>query len=41
VLAQAKRSEKFDSKKLDDIEAFMRDPRGWSKAHGGTAGAGG
>jgi orotate phosphoribosyltransferase len=41
VLAVAKRSEKFDSKKLDDVEAFMRDPRGWSKAHGGTAGAGG
>jgi orotate phosphoribosyltransferase len=41
VLAVAKKSEKFDSAKLDDVEAFMRDPRGWSKAHGGTAGAGG
>jgi orotate phosphoribosyltransferase len=40
VLAVAKKSEQFDSKKLDDVEAFMRDPRGWSKAHGGTAGAG-
>jgi orotate phosphoribosyltransferase len=40
VLAVAKKSEKFDSKKLDEVEAFMRDPRGWSKAHGGTAGAG-
>jgi orotate phosphoribosyltransferase len=41
VLAVAKKSEKFDSAKLNDVEAFMRDPRGWSKAHGGTAGAGG
>ena len=41
VLAVAKKSEKFDSKKLEDVEAFMRDPRGWSNAHGGTAGAGG
>lgn len=41
VLAVAKKSEKFDSRKLDDVEAFMRDPRVWSKAHGGTAGFGG
>jgi orotate phosphoribosyltransferase len=41
VLAVAKASGKFDKAKLDEIEAFMRDPRGWSKAHGGTAGAGG
>jgi len=41
VLAAAKKSEKFDAAKLDEVEAFMRDPRGWSKAHGGTAGFGG
>jgi orotate phosphoribosyltransferase len=41
VLAVAKKSEKFDQTKLNEVEAFMRDPRGWSKAHGGTAGAGG
>src|SRR5215470_17214725 len=41
VLAVAKKSEKFAPEKLKDVEAFMRDPRGWSKAHGGTAGAGG
>ena len=40
VLAFAKKSEKFDEAKLKEVEAFMRDPRGWSKAHGGTAGAG-
>ena len=40
VLAVAKRSEKFDPAKLNEVEAFMRDPRGWSKAHGGTAGFG-
>jgi orotate phosphoribosyltransferase len=40
VLAVAKKSEKFDVAKLNEVEAFMRDPRGWSKAHGGTAGFG-
>jgi orotate phosphoribosyltransferase len=40
VLAAAKKSEKFDAAKLNEVEAFMRDPRGWSKAHGGTAGFG-
>jgi len=40
VLAVAKKSEKFEPAKLDEVEAFMRDPRGWSKAHGGTAGFG-
>jgi orotate phosphoribosyltransferase len=40
VLAVAKKSKKFEAAKLDEVEAFMRDPRGWSKAHGGTAGAG-
>jgi hypothetical protein len=23
--------------KLKEVEAFMRDPAGWSKAHGGVA----
>ena len=41
VLKVAKASGKFDSGKLAEVETFMRDPRGWSKAHGGTAGAGG
>lgn len=41
VLAVAKKSEKFDPAKLAEVEKFMHDPRGWSKAHGGTAGAGG
>lgn len=41
VLAVAKTSGKFDAGKLNEVEAFMHDPRGWSKAHGGTAGAGG
>ena len=40
VLGVAKQSGKFDKAKLDEIESFMRDPRGWSKAHGGTTGAG-
>ena len=41
VLEVAKASGKFDAQKLGDVEAFMNDPRGWSKAHGGTAGVGG
>jgi orotate phosphoribosyltransferase len=40
VLAVAKKSEKFDAAKLNEVEAFMHDPRGWSKAHGGPAGFG-
>jgi orotate phosphoribosyltransferase len=39
VLAVAKASNKFDARKLAEVENFMRDPRGWSLAHGGTAGA--
>ena len=39
MLAVAKKSGKFDEAKLKEVETFMRDPRGWSKAHGGaTAG---
>jgi orotate phosphoribosyltransferase len=37
VLAVAKASGKFDPKMLADVEAFMHDPAGWSKAHGGVA----
>ena len=36
VLAAAKASGKFDPGMLAEVEAFMRDPNGWSKAHGGT-----
>jgi orotate phosphoribosyltransferase len=37
VLAVAKESGKFDAVKLAEIEKFMHDPAGWSKAHGGVA----
>jgi orotate phosphoribosyltransferase len=37
VLAVAKESGKFDKGKLAEVEGFMRDPTGWSKAHGGAA----
>ena len=37
VLAVAKKSGKFDSDKLKEVESFMKDPAGWSKAHGGVA----
>jgi len=37
VLAVAKASGKFDPAKLAEVEAFMHDPAGWSKAHGGVA----
>ncbi len=40
VLGVAKASQRFDAATLQEVEAFMRDPRGWSKAHGGTAGFG-
>lgn len=39
VLAAAKESGSFDAAKLSEVETFMHDPVGWSKAHGGTAGA--
>lgn len=41
VLAFAKGSGRFDAGVLAEVEKFMHDPRGWSKAHGGTAGAAG
>jgi orotate phosphoribosyltransferase len=37
VLGVAKASGKFDPKMLAEVEAFMHDPAGWSKAHGGAA----
>jgi orotate phosphoribosyltransferase len=37
VLAVAKASNKFDKGKLAEVEKFMHDPAGWSKAYGGTA----
>jgi orotate phosphoribosyltransferase len=37
VLKVAKASGKFDPARLADVEAFMHDPAGWSKAHGGVA----
>jgi orotate phosphoribosyltransferase len=37
VLAVAKASGKFEQGKLAEVEKFMHDPAGWSKAHGGVA----
>ncbi len=37
VLAVAKESGKLSGAMLDEVEKFMRDPPGWSKAHGGVA----
>jgi orotate phosphoribosyltransferase len=37
VLAVAKASGKFDPAMLAEVEKFMHDPAGWSKAHGGVA----
>jgi len=37
VLAVAKLSGKFEPKILAEVEKFMHDPAGWSKAHGGAA----
>ena len=37
VLAVAKASNQFDPKMLGEVEKFMNDPAGWSKAHGGVA----
>jgi orotate phosphoribosyltransferase len=37
VLAAAKESGKFDAGMLAEVESFMRDPPGWSKAHGGVS----
>ncbi|MGD0025779.1 MAG: orotate phosphoribosyltransferase [Xanthobacteraceae bacterium] len=37
VLDVAKKNGKFDKAKLKEVEKFMKDPAGWSKAHGGVA----
>jgi orotate phosphoribosyltransferase len=37
VLAVAKASGKFEPKMLAEVEKFIGDPAGWSKAHGGAA----
>jgi len=37
VLEVAKKSGKVDKGKLREVEKFMKDPAGWSKAHGGVA----
>jgi len=39
VLGVAKASGKFDAGLLAEVEKFMHDPAGWSKAHGGVASA--
>jgi orotate phosphoribosyltransferase len=39
VLDVAKKSGKFDKSKLKEVEKFMKDPAGWSKAHGGVSAA--
>jgi orotate phosphoribosyltransferase len=36
VLAVAKECGRFDPNMLAEVETFMHDPTGWSKAHGGT-----
>jgi orotate phosphoribosyltransferase len=38
VLAVAMAGGQFDPKLLGEVETFMNDPAGWSKAHGGAAG---
>ena len=37
VLSVAKTMGKFDDKMLAEVESFINDPAGWSKAHGGVA----
>jgi orotate phosphoribosyltransferase len=39
VLSVAKQSSQFEPKMLSEVETFINDPAGWSKAHGGVAGA--
>ena len=36
VLEQIKNSDKFDDKTCEAVEAFLRDPKGWSAANGGS-----
>lgn len=37
VLAVAKTMDRFEPKMLSEVEKFIDDPAGWSKAHGGVA----
>jgi orotate phosphoribosyltransferase len=37
VLKVAKAMDKFEPKMLAEVEKFINDPAGWSKAHGGVA----
>lgn len=37
VLAEVKATNRFDTKTIEQIEAFLHDPHGWSAAHGGAA----
>jgi orotate phosphoribosyltransferase len=37
VLDVAKKNGQFDKAMLKEVEKFMKDPAGWSKAHGGVA----
>jgi orotate phosphoribosyltransferase len=37
VLDFAKSCGQFDPIKLQEIEKFLHDPAGWSKAHGGVS----
>ncbi|MGH6665553.1 MAG: orotate phosphoribosyltransferase [Pseudolabrys sp.] len=37
LLVVAKKSGQFESKMLAEVEKFIADPAGWSKAHGGVA----
>jgi orotate phosphoribosyltransferase len=36
ILGVAKAMDKFDAKMLAEVEKFIHDPAGWSKAHGGA-----
>ena len=36
VLAECRVTNRFDAKTLDAVEAFLENPRDWSKAHGGV-----
>jgi orotate phosphoribosyltransferase len=39
ILEVAKANAYFSKKTLDEVEKFMHDPSGWSKAHGGAESA--
>jgi orotate phosphoribosyltransferase len=41
VLEAARAGGRFDARTLSEVEAFMKDPSGWSAAHGGTEAAAG